>query len=364
MSLSDRLSALQIPLSTGLLVGTQPSWVRDLWQCLPARLRTWLAARRPRRVIEASTGQAQVMRDLGGQREPIGVLDPAVQISCLPDDNSRRGRPAWVETVLELPDEAILRRSLILPVQVRDRLRTVMTYELDRITPFARDTVYFDAQISDERVGAGKLVVDVAVCRRDQASAWLDYLRAAGAPADCLRWPSAWHGANLLAPQERPRRRHAGLLLNGLLAALLFALLAALMVSPLWQKQQAHRMLERELRELRVQAAEVTRVADELEQARIGSVAVLQRKADAPRMTDLLRELTDLLPDGTWVQTLNYREGEVDIRGESTQATALIAVLENGPGISSVSFRSPVMQVATTGSERFHIAFTYQRPAP
>jgi general secretion pathway protein L len=61
------------------------------------------------------------------------------------------------------------------------------------------------------------------------------------------------------------------------------------------------------------------------------------------------------------VQTLNVREGEVDIRGESTQATALISLLEQGPGISQVTFRSPVMQVGGTGQERFNIAFTYSR---
>jgi general secretion pathway protein L len=105
-------------------------------------------------------------------------------------------------------------------------------------------------------------------------------------------------------------------------------------------------------------------VRDELERARLGSVEVLNRKREQPQMTDLLREVTDLLPDDTWVQTLNYRDGEVDIRGESAQATALIGLLEQGPGISGATFRSPVMQVAQSGKERFHIAFTYSRPSP
>ena len=81
-----------------------------------------------------------------------------------------------------------------------------------------------------------------------------------------------------------------------------------------------------------------------LERARLGSVAVLERKRDYPQMTELMLELTELLPDGTWVQTLNYRDGAVDLRGESTQATALIGLLERGAGINNVTFRSPVMQ--------------------
>jgi general secretion pathway protein L len=148
---------------------------------------------------------------------------------------------------------------------------------------------------------------------------------------------------------------------TSLVVAGLIMLLAAVLASPIWQKQQEQEALQRQLRTVRIAAEEVASVREELERARLGSVEVLQRKRDQPRVTDLLRKLTDLLPDDTWVQTLNYRDGEVDIRGESGRATALIGLLEQGDGISEVSFRSPVMQVAGTETERFHIAFKYTR---
>jgi general secretion pathway protein L len=330
--------------------------------CIPERVRSWIAARRPRRVVEAAGPRAQVMRDVGGKRDPLRSLELRLPEQRLSSDSADRQRHPWVETVLELPSDAVLRRQLALPRQVRDQLHSVLGYEIDRLTPFARSEVYFDARVLDDPPGAAKLRVELAVCRRDQARDWLDTLRQAGAPADRLAWAGAWPGANLLPAGERPQRRNWGLLINAALGLLAVLLVVLLLISPLWQRQQTHQALEDQLRELRARAAEVAQVREELEQARVGSVAVLQRKADAPRMTDLLRELTDLLPDGTWVQTLNYREGEVDIRGESTQATALIALLENGPGISNVTFRSPVMQIASSGTERFHIAFTYQRP--
>jgi general secretion pathway protein L len=166
-----------------------------------------------------------------------------------------------------------------------------------------------------------------------------------------------------LPPAERPRPRRLDALLNALLGLSLAVLTAAVLATPLWQKQAQQKMLDRELAAVRVRAEEVARVREDLERARLGSVEVLNRKRAQPRMTDMLRELTDLLPDNTWVQTMNYRDGEVDIRGESDQATALIGLLEQGPGIDNVSFRSPVMQVAATGTERFHISFTYERAA-
>jgi general secretion pathway protein L len=148
-----------------------------------------------------------------------------------------------------------------------------------------------------------------------------------------------------------------------LLALVVVGLGSAALLTPIWQKEAEQEQLQRTLTRLRVQAEEVTQVREQLERARHGSIVVLQQKRTQPRMTDLLRELTDLLPDHTWVQTMNVRDNDVDIRGESGQATALIGRLEKGPGISGVSFRSPVMQIAADGNERFHISFVYQRPA-
>lgn len=61
------------------------------------------------------------------------------------------------------------------------------------------------------------------------------------------------------------------------------------------------------------------------------------------------------------MQNLDFREGEIQIRGESAQATALIDLLDQAPGITDVTFRSPVVQVAGSGKERFHISMKFKR---
>jgi general secretion pathway protein L len=269
------------------------------------------------------------------------------------------GKRSWRSTVLELPNDAVLIRSVALPAQVGANLRRVIAYELDRLTPFDAAAVFFDARLVEELAGGAKVQVELAICPRERASRWLDRLGGAGAEISRITWPQAWPEANLLPPEARPRPRRLRALMPWLLVAVIAALISAVVMTPLWQKSHDQDRLTQTLRKVSAEAAEVSRLQEALDRARLGSVAVLERKRDRPRMADLLLELTDLLPDGTWVQTLNFRDGAVDIRGESTQATALIGVLERGAGISNVTFRSPVMQIAATGSERFHIAFDY-----
>lgn len=362
MALSDTLGRLRPPVLQGARAGALLDAARaQLSACMPRRLRRWLAARRPVLVVSPAGERAAVSRQIVDEREPIGSADlptggdlPAVVTGP---------KQRWSEIVLELPAEAVLLRTTTLPAQVRENLHGVMAYELDRLTPFTRAEVYYDARAKRTLARGAKIEVELAVCPREQAADWLRRVRESGAPASRLSWPGAWPGANLLPPAERPPPRRLDALLTAGLAVLVLALIAAAMISPLAQRAQEHEMLSQELRQVRAKAQQVSSLREELERARLGGVQVLQSKREQPRMTDLLRELTDLLPDGTWVQTLNYREGSVDLRGESDQATALIALLEKGPGIRNVSFRSPVMQIGGSGSERFHIAFDYQRPA-
>ncbi|MGB5832008.1 MAG: PilN domain-containing protein [Thiohalocapsa sp.] len=362
MARAINLNSLRLPTAATLPGGDLlKRWREALLRCLPRRLRQYVVSRNPLLVVVPNGDDAELFRQLGDARDSIGGLDLRTggQLSSMIAASPKHG---WRDICLELPAPQVLHRNVLLPAQVKDNLRQVVSYEIDRLTPFQVADVLFDTRIDGILARGTKLQVNLAVCRRDQVTDWLERLREGGSPASRVSWVGAWPEANLLPPQERPRPRRFGSLMTWVLLASLFVLVLAVLVTPLWQRTEEQETLTRELRKVRIDAAEVDELRQALERARLGSVEVLQRKREQPRITDLLRELTDLLPDGTWVQTMNFRDGDVDIRGESSQATALIGLLEQGPGIKEVSFRSPVMQVAATGKERFHISFKYSRP--
>lgn len=361
MQMADRLTGLRLPTLAGSpFASWLHVWQRSLNDCLPSRVRRWLLQRQaPTLVVSPKGEDALLSRELGGERSPMTVLEARAdaELSTLVP----KPRKGWKETVVELASSQVLIRTVTLPAQVKDNLRQVVGYELDRLTPFQARDVYYDVIPIETLARGSRLEARLALCRRDQADPWVERLRRLGSAPARLTWAGAWENANLLPTEQRPRQRRLGLMLNLALLILMSGLLAAVMLSPLWQKDQELEQLNRVLRGVRIQAEQVPTIREELERARAGSVAVLERKASQPRMIDLLRELTDRLPDHTWVQTINFRDDEVDIRGESDQATELLNLLEQAPGISNVSFRSPVMQVSQTGKERFHIAFRYQR---
>lgn len=338
----------------------QPARIR-IARCLPERLRQALIDRNRRLLIEPDDGQARLTQLRGEAREPVGslTLDTEERLPEALADHRRR-------TTLRLPETAVLRRELSLPAQVRPRLSEVLHHELDRLSPFPADQLFYDARLLPTAKRAARIRVELALCPRAPLEDWLARLARAGATVERIDWSGAWRGANLLPPHRRPRRRPPRLGTDGWLALLALALLIAALASPLWQRHAHLARLEQALGAARAQALETDRVRQALEQARQGSLVALEQRRLQPRALELLGELSTRLPDDTWVQSLEFDGRQVELTGESASATALIALLEGAPGIASVRFRSPVVQIDRNGKERFNLAFQLEaaEPAP
>lgn len=337
-------------------------WQEALLECLPSSMRRIVARLDQRLVVVPDESALRFYQQQSSERQELGAVDVgdsgAVQAFLAGIRHGHR------KVVIELPARQVLTHSVFFPVQVRDNLAQVMRYEIDRISPFQADQVCFDFHVRDGAIPREKLLVEVALCRRDRVQPLLQRLGEAGIPADQLTWTGAWKQANLLPPQERAQRRGSLFGMTRLLSIVVLLLAGAVLATPVWQRNRLLEDLDGELSEVKQRAEAVYEVRSALERAREGSVAVLQRKLKQPLTIDLLRQLTEVLPDDTWVQNLDVRDAEVQVRGESAQATALIGLLDKVTGISGVSFSSPVVQVAGTGKERFHITFRYTTEEP
>lgn len=328
--------------------------------CLPKLVRQSLERHRRRLIVEVDGTTARLFLATGQEREEIGDVDLNGN-TPLPDAVHERDKDHGYTTVLLMPKDAILTRIVSFPSQVRSNLPQVIQRELDRLSPFQAHEVVYDYALQGSSKQTNRLTLDLALCRRDRIEGWIQRMAEARSPIDRISWRGAWPRANLLPPQERPSRRKNTLSLNSILFMLAFLFAIAILLTPVWQRTRVAQTLETDLRNTRAQAIAVDELRQELERARQGSTAVLQQKWDQPSILEMLRELTDRLPEDTWIQSLEYNQGQVDLRGESGQATALIAILEQAEGIDEVSFKSPVTQIARTGKERFNISFRFTR---
>ena len=77
---------------------------------------------------------------------------------------------------------------------------------------------------------------------------------------------------------------------------------------------------------------------------------------------NVLNELTELLPDGTWLERLVFKQDKVDLFGLSSKASTLISEIETSPIFEDVAFQAPVVQEERFSSERFQISTRVSLP--
>lgn len=165
-------------------------------------------------------------------------------------------------------------------------------------------------------------------------------------------WNEFPYSIDLISPQVLQRRR---LWFKLEVAAALFLLvaLAGQPVAVLAGKQRRLGRLEKKLEQVRQQADKLSGLRRE-NQAKIDRIENLARLLqEQPVVIDLLKELTEVIPHDTWLDSLSYRAAKLHLRGTSASATAVVKALEDSPLFKEVHFDSPV--VKRGNSETFKI---------
>ena len=331
-------------------------WRKQIVDCLPEAWRENISSRITPYTLELGTDKARLLRD-GRPLEEIRIEDGGVDAGT-----AARLKSHEYPLVLMLPAPWVLSRTVVLPAAAAENLRQVLGFELDRLTPFTADQVYFDYRQQPRESGSDMLAVDVALVPRRRVDHWLDKLRTAGIPVDAMSAPDLWEEANLLPARMRARPDLKRLALRSLPAVLVLVLLAAALALPLWQKRQLALSLQQKEDGLRAQASQVMKIRETLDKELRAVEALNERWQSSPPVLDVLQVLTNLLPDDTALQRMEIKGNELVINGTSGQASSLIGLLQKAPGFDDPHFLSPVTQ--QRGKELFNLSATISMPFP
>lgn len=276
------------------------------------------------------------------------------------DPNQRRILTSASEIRLCLEKKKYLIKRVTLPIETEENLREVLSFEMDRHTPFTPDQVFYDYFINSRDKTARTLDVSLVLAPVDRLRYALDLLGehslSINAISPCEEESSAINRVNLLPAEKRRKPRKAYRLVNYFLMLTTLLLILANLALPIWQKSRLALSLEDQLIEARQQSAETVALRDKLEQAELENRFLENKKQAGLQLTLVVNELTLLIPDETWVSNFELREGIVHLHGQSLASAALIPLIEASPLFRNVSFRSPVTQNRQNNTERFHIS--------
>lgn len=303
-------------------------------------------------------GELSAAFGVGGPQGAGADRRPRIELDLETDDWYRDGAPVPQgalprgPVVVRLTGGSVLTHEVDLPAAAEENLRQVLTFEMDRQTPFRADDVLFDYRVAER--GEGRLRVLMAVTPRLAVENRLAALQAAGVRPEALV-PEAEPDLDLLPAEFRPRPRRVAGILNALLLVSALGLAAVALALPLVRKIEVVQRLEPRVAEARAEAREVRELRDGIEELRQTLAFAIREKQRAPRVLDLWDEVTRLLPDDTWLREMDYSDGTLQLRGETSSAPRVVALLEASDMLADVRFLAPVTQ-GRDGREEFFLA--------
>ena len=262
----------------------------------------------------------------GGRHGGLGTFAPTeAGMAALGTALGSRRPPAE----LVLPPGSVLEQSVTLPLAAERDLARVLRYEMDRLTPFAADELYWSHAVERRDPARSQVRVRLRLVPRMQVAAALDRLRLAGLRPASIRTAEG-PPIRLEDAVARPWQRHGATVLAGACGVLAIAAAAI----PFVQQSVAANRVERQIERLDVLATQRAKVGDPLA---------------------VLATLTDILPDDTVLTDLSLRQRVITISGQAAAAARLIPALAADPTLRDPAFTAPVTRNETTHSDGFSI---------
>jgi general secretion pathway protein L len=249
----------------------------------------------------------------------------------------------------------VFEATLDLPAGAAASLPDIIRHQIGLLVPLEPAELAWSHAVAGREPQTGTLHVAVAVVRRRVLEGAQAAARAAGLVprrvegAGGSGWVFAFAGEAAAASPAR-RRWHRGLEAAAL-ACLLLALGLHLLAAP-------KAVDVSQLRQDAAAAAALRQKVDRLAEP----VALLRARIAAAAPLPVLEELTRLLPDTVWLDSLRLRGEALEIGGTAPAAAALIPLFEASPRFAGPAFRA-ALTMTPEGRERFALAVRV-RPVP
>jgi len=336
-------------------------WTGELTHLLPERF-AQLGGRARIPVVEMAGDELVLVepRSAVGPQSRVSVtaLDEAQRRSALRSLLERAGEQRGRVRVCLCQGEALVRR-VTMPAATEENLAQVLAFEMDRLTPFRAEDVYFDYRVVSRDPAAAQVNVQIAAALRELVDAQVVKMRALGASVQGV---TVREDAELdLLPSEQRGERETSRerLVHRALAAAVVLLAIVALLFPVYEKRQAVLALHPAVAKAKQEAESTSAVANELDRQVADYNYLIGKKQATPPAGAFVEEASRLFPDNTWVNQLDVKWAgktrEMTVSGETVSSSRLIELMEQSPILQNATPRGSVVRGTMPGTERFVI---------
>jgi general secretion pathway protein L len=337
-------------------------WWTGLYDCLPDALRARSQGSERRHILDVRDNgiDLQVLRGPRSQEQHFFGGD-AASLRRL-EKRLRAAGERGERVVLNGGSVTPLVRSVILPAAAEENLRQVVGFEMDRLTPYRAEDVYYHQVIVERFKDEAKLRLRLFLIPKSSLAASIERLAEIDVMPDVIQVRDGQDWVEVPIAEAAPRGAGKSRFMNMVLAVVCVCLLIAALSMPLARERQVFAQLQDQEGPARAAALEATKVRDRIHLLLASRNLLTESKRSSAGALEVIDRLSDLIPDHTWLFRFELQDGKLSIQGESDAATELIALLAADEMFANVSFSAPVQQNPRSGRERFSLTTEVLQP--
>jgi general secretion pathway protein L len=339
-------------MTAGMLRDIFGWWLRQMRAFLPHRLLPGDArADALLAIVDGPRGAPSIRFELRRRRRttPLGRL--AV------NDTSQRAPTAvarWrtKRVVLQPDPTSVLERRVVLPLAAERDVASVLGYEMDRLTPFTAEQVFWSATVERRNRTAGRLELSLSLVPKAALLPVIAVLSRIGLTVSAIEATNRVGVARRIDTLAAASTRRPW---QVIVAAAVGVLAIVAVVTPFVTQSLARTRVEARIAALQPRLAEVEALRRRIAAGTAGSDVIAAEQARLGDALQVLATITDLLPDDTVLADLTLRQGKLDISGRSLVAPRLIPAMAADPIVHNPAFVAPVTRTSDGKADTFVI---------
>jgi general secretion pathway protein L len=336
-------------------------WTEELMSVMPISMRQILFNTN-KLILEIDNDEVEIYRIIANRKIQVArlIINDLISNKASSQIKGIVKETNVTERILVIPNHQVLEKNISFPMATEENLREVLSFEMDRLTPFASNQVYYDYSLISRNKQKGTMDLKLVIVPKDRLDKLLKKLDDIGFKPHIvtIKGDKTDKGLqiNLLPSEKRAKRINALKIVNYSLTGILLILILISLILPIWNKSKFIEKLQPELDKYSTSAEQIISLRKQVEKAENEALFLVEKKQASVLMLEVIDELTQIIPDDTWVNQVDVNDGEVHVHGESVSSASLLPIMESSHLFSSAQFRSPVTQNRRNNTERFHLS--------
>jgi Tfp pilus assembly protein PilN len=153
------------------------------------------------------------------------------------------------------------------------------------------------------------------------------------------------------------------ILLTKVLLIFIAAALILNFLTPLWITKKKLENISAQISSIKNEALAVESLRNEADKLSAFNASISGFRRDRVMKLDVIKKLTGLLPQTTWLYILKITDDTVEISGLSASVSELLPKLESSPYFNNVEFATPTFRDKRTDLNKFTIKMQMEQPS-